>query len=209
MVDSGFFAKNLQRLMDAKGKTRAEFCTDLGLKYSTVSMWLNENSKAKLPRIESLTRLCEYFGVSLDELIGDSATKPTYNSKLIPLFAGIKCGYPVNFIDGGITDYVECPATIQADFAVKAEGDSMNALGIMDGDTVFIKEQHCFEDGEIMAICIGDSVVLKRCYHFEGGLRMKSENIENKYADQIYSAKQLEDKTAHIIGKLVACQRVF
>lgn len=66
----------------------------------------------------------------------------------------------------------------------------------MDGDTVFIKEQHYFEDGEIMAICIADSVVLKRCYHFEGGLRMKSENTENKYGDQIYSKKQLEDKTA-------------
>lgn len=79
----------------------------------------------------------------------------------------------------------------------------------MDGDTVFIKEQHYFEDGEVMAICIADSVVLKRCYHFEGGLRMKSENTENKYGDQIYSKKQLEDKTAHIIGKLVASQRIF
>lgn len=209
MVTSSEFAKKLQNLIEIKGKSREEISRDLNVKYSTLSKWLNPNSREKMPRIENLVLLSEYFGVNLGDLLGASEKEALSSARMIPQYDSVKCGYPVNYVDDTPSDYVECPATINADFAVKAEGDSMNGLGIMDGDTVFIKEQHCFEDGEVMAICIGDSVVLKRCYHFEGGLRMKSENTENKYADQIYSAKQLEDKTAHIIGKLVACQRIF
>lgn len=210
MVSPAVFAKNLQALLDKKQKTRQDVCIDLGLKYSTLSNWLNPNNKERLPRIETLFTLCQYFGVTIYDLIDNGVMPPRKSrTRRIPYYDSIKCGYPVNYVDGTFDSYVDCPDTVSATFAVRAEGDSMNGLGILDGDTVFIQEQHTFEDGEVMAVCLGDSVVLKKCYHFEDGLRLKSVNIENKYADQVYSSKQLEDKTARIVGKLVACQRFF
>lgn len=209
MVSPAVFAKNLQALLDKKQKTRQDVCLELGIKYSTLSNWLNPNNKDRLPRIETIFTLCQYFSVNINDLIDDSVMPRRNKARRIPYFDSIKCGYPVNYVDGNFDTYIDCPDNVSATFAVKADGDSMNGLGILEGDTVFIKEQNTFEDGEVMAVCLGDSVVLKKCYHFEDGVRLKSVNIENKYADQIYSAKQLEDKTAHIIGKLVACLKKF
>ena len=209
MVTNATFARNLQTLMDTKGVSRYELCGALGIKYPTLSTWLNPGNHGSLPRIDTMFLLCDYFGVTLNDLIDDGAIPARPSAKKIPYYDSIRCGYPVNYIDGSFDTYIDCPDNVVANFAVRAEGDSMNGLGILDGDTVFIREQNTFEDGEVMAVCLGDSVVLKKCFHFEDGVRLKSVNLENKYGDQIYSAQQLEDKTARIVGKLVACQRFF
>lgn len=54
-------AQNLQRLMDEKGVDRNKLCDDLGLKYVTVSSWLEAK---KYPRVDKIEMLANYFGVS-------------------------------------------------------------------------------------------------------------------------------------------------
>ena len=46
---------------------------------------------------------------------------------------------------------------IDADFCLRAKGDSMINARIMDGDIVFIRQQPEVENGEIAAVAIDDS----------------------------------------------------
>ena len=56
------FAQNLQKLMDQKGIDRKKLCDDLGLKYVTVSSWLEAR---KYPRIDFMDLLARYFNVPI------------------------------------------------------------------------------------------------------------------------------------------------
>ncbi len=59
-------SENIQRLMEENGKTRTDVCRDLGIKYSTLSEWIQG---FKYPRIQNIELLAEYFGVPKSELV--------------------------------------------------------------------------------------------------------------------------------------------
>lgn len=59
-------ADNLKRLMDSNGISRNRLCHDLGLKYSTVSEWLNATA---YPRIDKIELLANYFHVQKSDLV--------------------------------------------------------------------------------------------------------------------------------------------
>lgn len=59
-------AANIQRLMERKGRTRAEVCEDLGLKYTTFTDWVKGKT---YPRIDKIELMANYFGVSKSELV--------------------------------------------------------------------------------------------------------------------------------------------
>ena len=59
-------ADNIAYYMKLKGIDRNQLCEDLGFKYSTVSEWLSAN---KYPRIDSIEKMANYFGISKSKLI--------------------------------------------------------------------------------------------------------------------------------------------
>lgn len=61
-----YLAQNLKYLRERKGLSQREFSADLGLSRATVGNW--ETGERK-PDIETIIRLAEYFGVSLDDLV--------------------------------------------------------------------------------------------------------------------------------------------
>lgn len=60
------FADNLAYYMKNKNIDRNRLCEDLGFKYSTVSEWLSAN---KYPRIDSIEKMANYFGIAKSQLI--------------------------------------------------------------------------------------------------------------------------------------------
>ena len=100
--------------------------------------------------------------------------------------------------------YVEAGANIQADFCLKAKGDSMIGARIYDGDIVFIRKQPMVEDGEIAAAIIDDEATLKRVYYDQeaGVLQLFAENPQ--YKTMRFSGEELDH--IRIIGKAVAFQ---
>lgn len=60
---------------------------------------------------------------------------------------------------------MEAGAGIQADFCLRARGDSMIGARIYDGDIVFIQQQDMVDDGEIAAVII-DEATLKRVNYY-------------------------------------------
>ena len=123
--------------------------------------------------------------------------------KKFPLLGEIACGEPI-FVNEDRESYVLSGTDINADFCLKAKGDSMIGARIFDGDVVFIKKTEIVENGEIAAIVIDDEVLLKRFYYFpdESLLTLQSENP--KYPPKNYTNEQLNH--IRVLGKAVAFQ---
>ncbi|HFI0783021.1 TPA: S24 family peptidase [Streptococcus suis] len=73
------FSKNLKYYMNKKGVDRNQLCSDLDLKYMTVSDWINAKT---YPRIDKIESLANYFGINKSDLIEEKSTIP---SSSIPL----------------------------------------------------------------------------------------------------------------------------
>lgn len=55
-------------LCQKAGVTPTQVSRDLGIRQSTVSMWKNQGTT---PKYQTLQKLSDYFGVSVDSLLGD------------------------------------------------------------------------------------------------------------------------------------------
>lgn len=62
------FSRNLQYFIDKSGVDRMLLCDALDIPYTTLAGWL---SAATYPRITSLQKLADYFGIQKSELTED------------------------------------------------------------------------------------------------------------------------------------------
>lgn len=60
------FSSNLNYYMKINGKIQDDLVKDLGLKSSTISSWCNGQ---KLPRMDKIAMLADYFGIHFSKLI--------------------------------------------------------------------------------------------------------------------------------------------
>lgn len=121
----------------------------------------------------------------------------------IPLLGNVACGEPI-FASESFDAYVTVGTNIQADFCLRAQGDSMINARILDGDIVFVRKQEMVNDGEIAVVLIGDEATIKRVYYDreEGQLSLVPENP--KYKVMRYHGEELNQ--IRILGKVIAGQ---
>lgn len=60
------FSKNLKKYMELNNKTQADLINDLGLSSSTISNWYTGQ---KLPRMNKIEMLANYFGINKSDLL--------------------------------------------------------------------------------------------------------------------------------------------
>ncbi len=123
--------------------------------------------------------------------------------KKLPILGDISCGRPI-YADEIHESYASADSSLDADFCLRASGDSMTGARIFDGDIVFIRSQNSVDNGEIAAVIINDEATLKRVYYYpdEGKLILSAENP--KYAPLVYINEELD--SIKILGKAVAFQ---
>lgn len=204
----------ISQLRKHKKISQKEFGAMIGVAQNTVCNWEKGNRE---PDNESLLRMSEIFGVPVDYILGrdncisTQATIPEYDNifriekKRYPLLGDIACGQPI-YADEDHESFVLAGGAVDADFCLRAKGDSMVGARILDGDIVFIKETPTVQNGEIAAAIIGDEATLKRVYYYpeKGKLVLNAENP--KYEPFIYVGDELS--TIRILGKAVAFQSV-
>lgn len=80
------FAKNLSNLLVRNKKTQADLVADLRLNKSTVSTWVNGT---KMPRMNKIEQLANYFGVEKSDLIEDKSdtNEQYYNDSSVSEYA--------------------------------------------------------------------------------------------------------------------------
>ncbi len=77
--------KNIKRLRQGKGVTQEQLATALCLSAQAVSHWENDNS---LPDTALLPKLADYFGVTIDELMGYKLNALTYKERFVKFMLG-------------------------------------------------------------------------------------------------------------------------
>lgn len=194
--------------------TQDELAKQLNTTKQTVYKYEN-NVVTNIPS-DKIEKMAELFGVNPGYLMGwegdhfsGEKTDMIFDNifpvsiKKFPLLGEIACGEPI-FVNEDRESYVLSGTDINADFCLKAKGDSMIGARIFDGDVVFIKKTEIVENGEIAAIVIDDEVLLKRFYYFpdESLLTLQSENP--KYPPKNYTNEQLDH--IRVLGKAVAFQ---
>ena len=222
------FNERLKLLRQETGLSQQDFAKQVGLSKSSVNMY--ERGERE-PGLETLEAIADYFNVDMDYLLGKSEHRSKtawlegldksidleilrsqvkfenlfpIEKKRFPLLGQIACGKPIAANEEKEL-YVEAGANIDADFCLRAKGDSMIGARIYDGDIVFIMKQEMVDNGEIAAVIIEDEATLKRVNYYpeKDLLILKAEN--SQYEDLVYTGEQLN----HIIilGKAVAFQR--
>ena len=158
------FYQNFALLCARIGKSPSTVALELGLSKGTVTGWRN----GAMPHNRQLSRIAEYFGVSVEELTGPSPDNPLgvfkVKTKQIPLLGDVSCGMP-RFANEEENVLVDVNSKIQADFCLKAVGDSMIGAKIFDGDIVLCKFQPMVENGEIAVVIIEEEATLKRVHY--------------------------------------------
>lgn len=221
------FNERLKLLRQETGLSQQDFAKQVGLSKSSVNMY--ERGERE-PGLETLEAIADYFNVDMDYLLGKSEHRSKtawlegldksidleilrsqvkfenlfpIEKKRFPLLGQIACGKPIAANEEKEL-YVEAGANIDADFCLRAKGDSMIGARIYDGDIVFIMKQEMVDNGEIAAVIIEDEATLKRVNYYpeKDLLILKAEN--SQYEDLVYTEEQLN----HIIilGKAVAFQ---
>ena len=66
------FINRLNSLLSENGITKNKLATDLGLGSGTIATW---EKRGTIPKGEHLSRIANYFGVTVDYLISDSDVK--------------------------------------------------------------------------------------------------------------------------------------
>ena len=203
-------ANNLKRLRKEKKLTLEDIAEILGTSKQTIHRYENGIITNVPPeKVQSLARVLE---VTPSELMGwepDTVPKAQVKGilpismKKLPILGEIACGEPI-YASEEHESFATADNKLDADFCLRAHGDSMTGARIYDGDIVFIRSQNAVDNGEIAAVVIDDEATLKRVYFYPDQQKLILTPENPKYAPLVYMGDELE--TIKIIGKAVAFQ---
>lgn len=208
-------SNRMQLLREEKGLNMKEAAARLQLPYTT---YRNYEQGLREPNSETLVQIANFYGVSVDYLIGRSTSRnsvlydqrpvtippgfqPMPEMATVPIVGRIACGTPI-LAEQNIEGSACVPARWRATFSLICKGDSMEPK-IHDGDLVAIHKQPEVENGEIAAVRIGEEATLKRVYKRDGFLELRPEN--SNYESIILIGEKMAEAT--IEGKAVGLCR--
>ena len=199
----------IKELREELNKTRAQVARELKMPYTT---YVNYEKEDREPNSEVLITIANYFHVSVDYLIGRTDNRrpsssagnliPLNHIIKIPIVGRIACGTPI-LAEQNFEGFTFCPDNVNADFALKCQGDSMIDANILDGDLVYIQETPKVENGDIAAVVIGEEATLKKVYYQDDTITLIPAN--SRYEPMIYKREAINE--IRICGKAVAILR--
>ena len=201
-------SNNLKKLRRERGMTLDELAKALGTSRQTIHRYEN-GVIANVPP-EKVEQLAGVLGVSPSALMGWGTDLDAgklgimpVTVKKLPLLGEIACGDPI-YAREEHESYACADGGLDADFCLRAHGDSMVGARILDGDIVFIRSQNSVDNGEIAAVIINDEATLKRVYYYPNEEKLILSPENPKYAPLVYIKEELND--IKILGKAVAFQ---
>lgn len=123
--------------------------------------------------------------------------------RAVPLLGKIACGEPI-YAEEEFCGYMPLGDEIEADFCLRASGDSMIGARIYDGDIVFVKAEDAVENGEIAVVIVDGEATLKRLYFDAPGQRLVLSPENPHYAPLVFTGEELS--SVKVLGRAVAFQ---
>ncbi len=199
----------IKELRQGRKIKQSELADYLGVAQNTLSYW--ERGVYDIDNA-SLKKLADYFGVSVDSLLGGSADPLSFNNifpistKKVPLLGDVACGEPI-WAEEQHGEFVAVSQDVDCDFCLRAKGDSMIGARIFDGDVVFVRKQDTVENGEVAVVIIEDEATLKRVYWYPDQSKLVLSAENPAYAPFVFSGAELEQ--VRILGKAVTFQSLI
>jgi repressor LexA len=129
---------------------------------------------------------------------------PRLPSIKIPLVGHIAAGRPI-FATENIESYEPFqikPTAGEVYFALRVQGHSMVNAHICHGDIVAVRQQTHADDGDIVAVLIGEEATLKYLHRF-------NDKVELRSANERIKPIIVDRKRTRVLGKVVALKRSF
>ena len=205
----------MERLKEVRvkaGVTQHDIAEILKIDRTTYNKYENGASN---PTPETLSRIADYFHVTVDYLLGRSDDPAEDGEKLLPGFYPVKkkkfpvlgkvsCGEPV-FAEEDRETWTDSFSDIDADFCLRAVGDSMTGAHIEDGDLVFIKQMDIVPNGCIAVVLIEDEATIKYIDYRPESATLILTPANPVYRTQIYQGEELN--RIRVLGMAVCLQK--
>ena len=208
-------------LLNEKGVKNIDVSRATGIPASTFSDWKKGKSS---PKREKLEKLAEFFDVTADWIAGTSDCKtkedwfrhcddvfntPELQADLfrietgtkIPVLGEVAAGQPI-FATENYEDYYTLPKDFHTSdelFMLTIKGNSMQNVGILNGDKIVVKKQNDADNGDIVVALLDDSATCKRFFKKDNKIILHPENED--YSDIIVSDVQILGKVVGLIRK--------
>lgn len=200
------------KLRNARNKAKLSQSAVAKKLFITQQAYANYENDISSPNPETLIKIADILGVSVDYLLDreeqDFMTVDNIfpmKTKKVPLLGDIACGEPI-WAEEQRGEFVSVSDDIDANFCLRAKGDSMTGARIYDGDIVFIRRQPTVENGEIAAVIIDNEVTLKRVYFYKDKDKLVLSPENPAFEPLVYIGSELEE--IRILGKAVAFQSI-
>lgn len=196
----------LKELRQANGLTQNKLANKIGLSRSTIAMYETEGSE---PDIQTLSKLANFFNVSIDYLLGKENDIKAQKYR-IPVLGIIPAGVPIEAIED-ILDYEEIsPEMLNGGkeyFALKIKGDSM-APNYLDGDVViFLKQDYAENNDDCCVYVNGYDATFKKIRINNNTGILTLQPINSSYEPLFFNEEQIKNLPVRIIGKAVEIRR--
>ena len=202
--------ENIDAIMAEFDITASSIARAAGVSEASVSDWRN---KGAVPRRQNLERLCNYFGLTPDDILSESngyATKVhgRVASRFlpVPLYGSVAAGTPIEMLP--VDDMKEAPARYTEDdpdcYLVRVRGTSMNRC-IQDGDYALVSPKYTETNEHDMYLVTvnGDDATIKHVRKLENGVELVPDSYDPTFRPQIFDFGDESTPPVRVLGKIV------
>ena len=200
---------NIKKYRKLNKLTQEELAEKVGMSKTTIVFW---EKGTREPQNRELKKLSELFDVPVDILLSDTpyfSNTETYevnNEQILrPILGTVKAGYNM-YCEQNIEGYKPVDknkASGAETFWLRVKGDSMNAVGILEGSLVLVKKV-LVENRQIAVVRInGDEATIKQVVFENDTVILQPRSTNPTHEVRILNKKDFEDGYAEIIGKVI------
>lgn len=190
-------AENISFLLDKNGKTQFDLADFMGVSQATISNWCKG---VKLPRMDKIDKICDFFNVSRSRLMEDKESlkeSSTSAAVRINVLGSVPAGIPLEAVED-IVDWEEIPREWTKGgkefFGLRVKGDSMYPK-YMEGDTIILRKADDCENGDECVVYVNGydatfkKVIKKQDHIILQPLNSKYEPMMFDYNDEKHPIK--------------------
>jgi repressor LexA len=178
------FFEIFSKLCQDFGKSANAVAKELRIASGTVSEW----KKGRVPQNATLLKIADYFGVSVDYLLGNGEA-PSKSPELtpldgndihmIPLYESVSAGFgslAINEVVDYIPLYFKSPTEAAESLCIKVTGNSMSPK-IENGDIILVHKQDSVDSGSLAVVLIdGEEGLIKIVTYSDAWIELRSIN---------------------------------
>jgi len=218
------YYENFEKLCKERGIRPADVSRGTGISTATLTSW---KKGAYTPKSDKLALIASFFGVSLDYLMGVSASplpkSPEWqdagefeaelderpDSVWVPVIGRVAAGFR-KIMNEEILGFEPVDYDLAESgrfFALRIAGDSMEPE-IKKGATAIVRCQQDADSGDVCVVSIDkDEATCKRIQKTDNGIMLVSTNPA--YLPKYFSAKDMRDERITILGRVMEVRTKF